>query len=80
MPSTPRDLIPEEFAGNEWLVEDLYERYRKDRDSVDRDWWPVFEAMDRAASSGRDSAAASPKPPAEATTNESAAEAEAPAK
>ena len=80
MPSTPRDLIPEEFAGNEWLVEDLYERYRKDRDSVDRDWWPVFEAMDRAASSGRDSAAASPKPPAEATTNESAAQAEAPAK
>ncbi len=80
MPSTPRDLIPEEFAGNEWLVEDLYERYRKDRDSVDRDWWPVFEAMDRAASSGSDSAAASPKPPAEATTNESAAEAEAPAK
>ncbi|MDH5152315.1 multifunctional oxoglutarate decarboxylase/oxoglutarate dehydrogenase thiamine pyrophosphate-binding subunit/dihydrolipoyllysine-residue succinyltransferase subunit [Kocuria palustris] len=80
MPSTPRDLIPEEFAGNEWLVEDLYERYRKDRDSVDRDWWPVFEAMDRAASSGSDSAAASPKPPAEATTNESAAESEAPAK
>jgi len=80
VPSTPRDLIPEEFAGNEWLVEDLYERYRKDRDSVDRDWWPVFEAMDRAASSGSDSAAASPKPPAEATTNESAAEAEAPAK
>ena len=58
MPSTPRDLIPEEFAGNEWLVEDLYERYRKDRDSVDRDWWPVFEAMDRAASSGSDGAAA----------------------
>ncbi|MDN5701881.1 MAG: multifunctional oxoglutarate decarboxylase/oxoglutarate dehydrogenase thiamine pyrophosphate-binding subunit/dihydrolipoyllysine-residue succinyltransferase subunit [Micrococcales bacterium] len=80
VPSTPRDLIPEEFAGNEWLVEDLYERYRKDRDSVDRDWWPVFEAMDRAASSGSDSAAASPKPPAEATTNESAAESEAPAK
>ena len=22
MPSTPRDLIPEEFAGNEWLVEE----------------------------------------------------------
>ncbi|WP_396350878.1 multifunctional oxoglutarate decarboxylase/oxoglutarate dehydrogenase thiamine pyrophosphate-binding subunit/dihydrolipoyllysine-residue succinyltransferase subunit [Kocuria palustris] len=59
MPSTPRDLIPEEFAGNEWLVEDLYERYREDRDAVDRDWWPVFESMDRAAASGADDAAAS---------------------
>ncbi|NHU84530.1 multifunctional oxoglutarate decarboxylase/oxoglutarate dehydrogenase thiamine pyrophosphate-binding subunit/dihydrolipoyllysine-residue succinyltransferase subunit [Kocuria sp. JC486] len=46
--STPRDLIPEEFAGNEWLVEDLYKRYRADKNTVDRDWWPIFEAMDKA--------------------------------
>lgn len=49
MPGTPRDLIPEEFAGNEWLVEDLYKRYRADKNTVDKGWWPIFEAMDAAA-------------------------------
>ncbi|MDO5619698.1 multifunctional oxoglutarate decarboxylase/oxoglutarate dehydrogenase thiamine pyrophosphate-binding subunit/dihydrolipoyllysine-residue succinyltransferase subunit [Kocuria sp.] len=52
MPSTPRDLIPEEFAGNEWLVEDLYKRYRADKNTVDKDWWSIFEAMDEADSTG----------------------------
>ncbi|WP_047688135.1 multifunctional oxoglutarate decarboxylase/oxoglutarate dehydrogenase thiamine pyrophosphate-binding subunit/dihydrolipoyllysine-residue succinyltransferase subunit [Kocuria sp. ZOR0020] len=56
MPSTPRDLIPDEFAGNEWLVEDLYKRYRADKNTVDKDWWPIFEAMDDASEGGGDSA------------------------
>ncbi|MEU8633058.1 multifunctional oxoglutarate decarboxylase/oxoglutarate dehydrogenase thiamine pyrophosphate-binding subunit/dihydrolipoyllysine-residue succinyltransferase subunit [Amycolatopsis sp. NPDC048633] len=34
---------PAAFGANEWMVEELYERYLRDRDSVDRAWWPVFE-------------------------------------
>jgi 2-oxoglutarate dehydrogenase E1 component len=33
-----------EFGANEWLVDELYERFLADRDSVDRSWWPVLEA------------------------------------
>jgi 2-oxoglutarate decarboxylase len=33
-----------EFGANEWLVDELYERYRADKNSVDRSWWPVLES------------------------------------
>ena len=33
-----------EFGANEWLVDELYEQFTADRDSVDRSWWPVLEA------------------------------------
>ncbi|HST73580.1 multifunctional oxoglutarate decarboxylase/oxoglutarate dehydrogenase thiamine pyrophosphate-binding subunit/dihydrolipoyllysine-residue succinyltransferase subunit [Kocuria sp. U4B] len=45
MPNQPQHLIPEEFAGNEWLVDELFEKYQADRNSVDEKWWPIFEAM-----------------------------------
>ena len=32
-----------EFGANEWLVDELYERFLADRDSVDKSWWPVLE-------------------------------------
>ena len=31
------------FGPNEWLVDELYQQYLKDRDSVDRAWWDFFE-------------------------------------
>ena len=33
-----------EFGANEWLVAEMYEQYTKDRNSVDRAWWPILEA------------------------------------
>ncbi len=33
-----------EFGANEWLVEELYEQYRRDKNAVDRSWWPILEA------------------------------------
>jgi 2-oxoglutarate dehydrogenase E1 component len=45
VPNQPQHLIPEEFAGNEWLVDELFEKYQADRNSVDEKWWPIFEAM-----------------------------------
>ncbi|SDQ07731.1 multifunctional oxoglutarate decarboxylase/oxoglutarate dehydrogenase thiamine pyrophosphate-binding subunit/dihydrolipoyllysine-residue succinyltransferase subunit [Quadrisphaera sp. DSM 44207] len=31
-----------EFGANDWLVEDLYQQYLKDRESVDPAWWDYF--------------------------------------
>ncbi len=44
-PQTPLDpaAIPATFGGNEWLIEELYEQYRKDRALVDPAWWDFFE-------------------------------------
>ncbi len=38
-----------DFGANEWLVEEMYERYQRDPDSVERSWWEFFR--DRAAGS-----------------------------
>ncbi len=32
-----------EFGANEWLVDELYERYIVDKNSVDESWWPILE-------------------------------------
>src|ERR1700675_4766698 len=33
-----------DFGANEWLVEELYQRYLADPGSVDRAWWSFFAA------------------------------------
>ncbi|HEY6797996.1 MAG TPA: hypothetical protein VI248_25250, partial [Kineosporiaceae bacterium] len=30
------------FGPNEWLVDELYQQYLSDRNSVDRAWWDFF--------------------------------------
>ncbi|TDQ02931.1 2-oxoglutarate dehydrogenase E1 component [Leifsonia sp. 115AMFTsu3.1] len=32
-----------EFGANEWLVDELYEQFVHDKNSVDRSWWPILE-------------------------------------
>ena len=32
-----------EFGANEWLVDEMYELYLKDKNLVDKTWWPVLE-------------------------------------
>ena len=32
-----------EFGANEWLVDEMYERWLVDKNSVDKSWWPVLE-------------------------------------
>lgn len=46
MPEQPSHRLPEEFGGNEWLVDELYERYQQDKNAVDAKWWPLFESFD----------------------------------
>jgi multifunctional 2-oxoglutarate metabolism enzyme len=57
-----------EFGANEWLVEELYEQFTTDRNSVDKAWWPILEAYKPA---GSDSTAA-PAAPAAAAAPETA--------
>ncbi|MCU1531856.1 MAG: 2-oxoglutarate dehydrogenase component, partial [Arthrobacter sp.] len=46
MPEQPSHRLPEGFGGNEWLVDELYERYQQDKNTVDAKWWPLFESFD----------------------------------
>ncbi|MBW8871004.1 MAG: 2-oxo acid dehydrogenase subunit E2, partial [Leifsonia sp.] len=32
-----------EFGANEWLVDELYEQFIQDKNSVDKSWWPTLE-------------------------------------
>ena len=48
MSSQITGLAPEggssnEFGANEWLVDEMYERFLADRNSVDQSWWPILE-------------------------------------
>lgn len=74
MPDQPRHLIPEEFAGNEWLVDELFDKYQADKNSVDKKWWPIFEQMagdDRSDTQTSDTktSAAAPSQGAAASTS-----------
>lgn len=33
-----------EFGANEWLVDEMYEQYIVDKNSVDKSWWPILES------------------------------------
>ncbi|WP_027479141.1 multifunctional oxoglutarate decarboxylase/oxoglutarate dehydrogenase thiamine pyrophosphate-binding subunit/dihydrolipoyllysine-residue succinyltransferase subunit [Gryllotalpicola ginsengisoli] len=73
------------FGANDWLVEELYEQYLVDKNSVDQSWWPILEQKKADASGGASSAspAAPPQPaaaaPAPAQTTQSPAPAQTPA-
>ncbi|MDY3049920.1 MAG: multifunctional oxoglutarate decarboxylase/oxoglutarate dehydrogenase thiamine pyrophosphate-binding subunit/dihydrolipoyllysine-residue succinyltransferase subunit, partial [Rothia sp. (in: high G+C Gram-positive bacteria)] len=60
MPHQPEHTVPEEFAGNEWLVEELFEKFEADRNSVDQTWWPLFDQW--AGSAPGPSSAPAPAP------------------
>ncbi|MFF2370118.1 multifunctional oxoglutarate decarboxylase/oxoglutarate dehydrogenase thiamine pyrophosphate-binding subunit/dihydrolipoyllysine-residue succinyltransferase subunit [Agromyces sp. NPDC058110] len=71
-----------EYGANEWLVDEMYEKFVVDPDSVDRSWWPVLESYREARSGAAAPAApttdAAPSPaPAAAPAAPAAAEAPA---
>ena len=63
-----------EFGANEWLVAEMYEQYTKDRNSVDKAWWPILDAYTPDAPA----AAASAAPAASPTTTAAPATASSP--
>ncbi|MHA7142213.1 multifunctional oxoglutarate decarboxylase/oxoglutarate dehydrogenase thiamine pyrophosphate-binding subunit/dihydrolipoyllysine-residue succinyltransferase subunit [Arthrobacter sp. Sr33] len=59
MPEQPNHRLPEEFGGNEWLVDELYEKFQQDRNSVDKKWWTLFDSFaadDSKSENGRHTA------------------------
>ncbi|MEY3278444.1 MAG: hypothetical protein RLZZ426_930, partial [Actinomycetota bacterium] len=35
--------LPSTFGANQWLVDELYDKYRQDKNSVDPAWWDFFD-------------------------------------
>ncbi|MFT2015115.1 multifunctional oxoglutarate decarboxylase/oxoglutarate dehydrogenase thiamine pyrophosphate-binding subunit/dihydrolipoyllysine-residue succinyltransferase subunit [Streptomyces sp. 796.1] len=73
----PGKTPPAEFGPNEWLVDEIYQQYLQDPNSVDRAWWDFFadykpgkDGASAPASAG--GVAAPPGPGAEAASNASA--------
>jgi 2-oxoglutarate decarboxylase len=65
----------DEFGANEWLVDEMYERYLADKNSVDQSWWPVLEQRRTGTPATAPSAPAAPSaPPAPAAAPAAASE------
>jgi 2-oxoglutarate dehydrogenase E1 component len=45
------------FGANSWLVEELYEQFKVNRDSVDKEWWPILEKYHSETASAAPAAA-----------------------
>ncbi|MEO8889772.1 MAG: multifunctional oxoglutarate decarboxylase/oxoglutarate dehydrogenase thiamine pyrophosphate-binding subunit/dihydrolipoyllysine-residue succinyltransferase subunit [Jatrophihabitantaceae bacterium] len=61
--SNESSTSPSNFGANEWLVEEMFERYKADPASVDAAWHDFFDDYRPAAGSG--STPAAPAPPAQ---------------
>ncbi|MEU1125816.1 hypothetical protein ABZ371_20180, partial [Streptomyces sp. NPDC005899] len=62
------------FGPNEWLVDEIYQQYLQDPNSVDRAWWDFFADYKPGTSGAADkpvptAAAASPQAPASPAVN-----------
>jgi 2-oxoglutarate dehydrogenase E1 component len=55
-----------DFGANEWLVEELYQKYLADPGSVDRAWWSFFADYQPALGNGTAPQPVIPAPPAPA--------------
>ncbi|WP_390611240.1 2-oxoglutarate dehydrogenase E1 subunit family protein, partial [Clavibacter californiensis] len=55
-----------DFGANEWLVDEMYERFVVDKDSVDRSWWPILENYHTTVIEGREATLATGAQTAEA--------------
>ena len=55
--TTPHDNPLAAFGANEWLVDEMYERYQQDPNSVDKAWWAFFKDYHPDEKSGGNGAA-----------------------
>jgi multifunctional 2-oxoglutarate metabolism enzyme len=71
VPDQPSSTDPlAAFGPNEWLVDELYQQYLQDKESVDRAWWEFFEdyqpgearANGKVTATGTSSPATTPAP------------------
>ena len=50
--NTPANHFGGTFGPNEWLVQEMYERYQQDPSSVDKAWWDFFADFKGGSSTG----------------------------
>jgi 2-oxoglutarate decarboxylase len=55
-----------EFGANEWLVDEMYERFIVDKNSVDQSWWPILESYHQVTAEAPAAPAEAPATPAAA--------------
>ena len=60
--NTPANHFGGSFGPNEWLVQEMYERYQVDPASVDKAWWDFFADFKGTPSLNTSANSASPKP------------------
>ncbi|WP_031505944.1 multifunctional oxoglutarate decarboxylase/oxoglutarate dehydrogenase thiamine pyrophosphate-binding subunit/dihydrolipoyllysine-residue succinyltransferase subunit [Streptomyces megasporus] len=53
------------FGANEWLVDEIYQQYLQDPNSVDRAWWDFFADYKPGQAAGGAAAPTASKPPAQ---------------
>ena len=59
----PEEGSSGEFGANEWLVDEMYERFLVDKNSVDQSWWPILESYHQTATAEQAPATAEPQIP-----------------
>ncbi|NHI17924.1 multifunctional oxoglutarate decarboxylase/oxoglutarate dehydrogenase thiamine pyrophosphate-binding subunit/dihydrolipoyllysine-residue succinyltransferase subunit [Microbacterium sp. CBS5P-1] len=52
----------EEFGANQWLINELFRQYKVNKDTVDREWWPVMERLAEEQGGAAPASAAPAKP------------------
>ncbi|MDI3329987.1 MAG: multifunctional oxoglutarate decarboxylase/oxoglutarate dehydrogenase thiamine pyrophosphate-binding subunit/dihydrolipoyllysine-residue succinyltransferase subunit [Micrococcus sp.] len=62
MPELTSDRLSAEFPGNEWLVAEIYDKYKADKSSVDAKWVEIFERLEADGPAGGVSVAGAGKP------------------
>jgi len=67
------DSTRADFGANEWLVDELYEQYQKDRNAVDPAWWDFFEGYrPETTGAATNGDAGRPAPPGDLTSDAAA--------
>ena len=75
---TPADLS--DFGANEWLVDELYQKYLEDPETVDKAWWSFFADYQPGAKPAQTTPVSDEAPPAAPPAPAAAAPVAPPAK
>ena len=58
----PSSSALDAFGANEWLVDEMYEQYQRDPNSVDKAWWDFFKNHSPGGNGGSNGGAPSVQP------------------
>ena len=61
--------LQDDYGANSWLVEEMYEKYKQNPDSVDKAWWPILETYQSTQGAVAASTAVPVAPVSDATSS-----------